>query len=143
MPLLVPSRAKYRKQFKGKRGGNATRNNKISFGTFALKTEDRGFISSRQIEAARRAMTRYTQRGGRIWIRIFPDKPVTKHPAESRMGSGKGDVEGYVAVVKPGNIIFEMGAVTEEVAKEAMRLASHKLPVRVRFIKKGTEFLQV
>src|SRR5919206_308348 len=104
MSLLVPKRVKYRKMFKGKRGGIATRNNFIAFGQFALKTEDRGFISSRQIEAARRAMTRYTQRGGRIWIRIFPDKPVTKHPAESRMGSGKGDVEGYVAVVKPGNI---------------------------------------
>jgi large subunit ribosomal protein L16 len=136
MALLVPRRVKYRKSFKGKRGGNATRGNAISFGQFALKTEDRGFISSRQIESARRAMTRYTQRGGRIWIRIFPFKPITKHPAESRMGSGKGDVEGYVAVVKPGNILFEMGAVTEEVAKEAMRLASHKLPVRTRFITK-------
>jgi len=141
MSLLVPKRAKYRKTFKGKRGGFATRGTMISFGSFALKTEDRGFISSRQIEAARRAMTRYTQRGGRIWIRIFPDKPITKHPAESRMGSGKGDVEGYVAVVKPGNIIFEMGAVTQEIAQEAMRLAAHKLPVRTRFITKETEFV--
>ncbi|OGE30879.1 50S ribosomal protein L16 [Candidatus Daviesbacteria bacterium RIFCSPHIGHO2_01_FULL_44_29] len=143
MALLVPSRAKYRKVFKGKRGGNATRGNAIAFGQFALKSQDRGFISSRQIEAARRAMTRYTQRGGRIWIRIFPDKPITKHPAESRMGSGKGAVEGYVAVVKPGSIIFEMGSVTEEIAKEAMRLASHKLPVITRFITKESEYLQI
>jgi len=142
MALLVPKRAKYRKTFKGKRGGSATRNNAIAFGNFGLKTMDRGFISSRQIEAARRAMTRYTQRGGRIWIRIFPDKPITKHPAESRMGSGKGDVEGYVAVVKPGNIIFEMGAVTVDIAQEAMRLASHKLPVKTRFITKETEYSQ-
>lgn len=142
MSLLVPKRAKYRKTFKGKRGGSATRGNSIAFGGFALKTMDRGFISSRQIEAARRAMTRYTQRGGRIWIRIFPDKPVTKHPAESRMGSGKGDVEGYVAVVKPGNIIFEMGAVTLDIATEAMRLASHKLPVKTRFITKETEYTE-
>ncbi len=127
--------------FKGKRGGIATRNNAINFGQFALKTEESGFVSSRQIEAARRAMTRYTQRGGRIWIRIFPDKPVTKHPAESRMGSGKGEVEGYVAVIKPGNILFEMGAVSEDVAKEAMRLAAHKLPVKTRFITKDTQYV--
>ncbi len=137
MALLVPRRVKYRKAFKGKRGGIATRGSTISFGQFALKTEDRGFISSRQIESARRAMTRYTQRGGRIWIRIFPYKPITKHPAESRMGSGKGDVEGYVAVVKPGNILFEIGAVTEVIAREAMRLAAHKLPVKTRFVVKG------
>lgn len=136
MPLLVPKRAKYRKMFKGKRGGFATRGAILSFGSFGLKSEGRGFVSSRQIEAARRAMTRYTQRGGRYWIRIFPDKPITKHPAESRMGSGKGDVEGYVAVVKPGNIIFEMGAVTQEVAQEALRLAAHKLPLKTRFISK-------
>src|SRR3989338_1154290 len=141
MALLVPSRAKYRKVFKGKRGGNATRGNAIAFGQFALKSQECVWISSRQIEAARRAMTRYTQRGGRIWIRIFPDKPITKHPAESRMGSGKGDVEGYVAVVKPGNILFEMGAVSEDVAREAMRLASHKLPVKTRFITKHTEHI--
>lgn len=139
MSLLVPRRVKYRKVFKGKRTGIATRGASIAFGQFALKTEECGFISSRQIEAARRAMTRYTQRGGRVWIRIFPDKPITRHPAESRMGSGKGDVEGYVAVVKPGNILFEMGAVAEDIAKEAMRLASHKLPVKTRFIIKGAE----
>ncbi len=139
MALLVPRRVKFRKTFRGKRGGIATRGNAISFGTFALKSEDRGWVTSRQVEAARRAMTRYTQRGGRIWIRIFPDKPITKHPAESRMGSGKGEVEGYVAVVKPGSILFEMGAVSEEVAKEAMRLAAHKLPLKTRFISKGAE----
>lgn len=142
MALLVPKRAKYRKAFKGQRPGVATRGNQINFGSFALKSLDRGFVSSRQIEAARRAMTRYTQRGGRIWIRIFPDKPVTKHPAESRMGSGKGDVEGYVAVVKPGSIIFEMGAVTAVVAQEAMRLAAHKLPLKTKFITKETEYAQ-
>lgn len=137
MALLVPKRAKYRKMFKGKRTGVATRNNKLSFGNFGLKAMECGFISSRQIESARRAMTRYTARGGRIWIRIFPDKPVTKHPAESRMGSGKGDVAGYVAVVKPGNILFEMGAVTLVVAQEATRLAAHKLPVKTKFITRG------
>ncbi len=142
MALLVPKRAKYRKAFKGKRAGKATRGNSIAFGSSALKSMGRGFISSRQIEAARRAVTRYTQRGGRIWIRIFPDKPITKHPAESRMGSGKGDVEGYVAVVKPGSIIFEMGAVTEVIAAEAMRLAAHKLPIKVRFITKENEYAQ-
>lgn len=137
MALLQPRRVKYRKAFKGKRGGVATRGNAISFGTFALKSEGRGFITSRQIEAARRAMAHYTQRGGRIWIRIFPDKPITKHPAESRMGSGKGEVEGYVAVVKPGSILFEMGAISEEIAKEAMRLAAHKIGIKTKFVSKG------
>lgn len=140
MPLLVPSRVKYRKTFKGKNRGVAQRGNTISFGQFALKTEERGWISSRQLEAARRAMTRYTQRGGRIWIRIFPDKPITKHPAESRMGGGKGAVEEYVAVVKPGHVIFEMGAVAEPIAREAMRLASHKLPMKTKFVTKDTEY---
>lgn len=134
MALLVPSRAKFRKTFRGKRGGVASRGSTLSFGTFGLKSEEAGWISSRQIEAARRAVTRYTARGGRLWIRIFPDKPVTKHPAEARMGSGKGAVIGYVAVVRPGNLIFEMGAVSEAVAKEALRLASHKLPLKTRFI---------
>ncbi len=137
MALLVPARVKFRKAFRGKRGGVATRGNNISFGSFALKSEDSAWISARQIEAARRAMTKFTQRGGRIWIRIFPDKPITKHPAEARMGSGKGDVVGYVAVVKPGTILFEMGAVTEEIAREAMRLAAHKLPIKTRFAMKG------
>ena len=136
MSLLVPKRVKYRKAFRGKRGGIATRNNAIAFGSFALKSEEAGWVTSRQIEAARRAMTKFTQRGGRIWIRIFPDKPITKHPAEARMGSGKGDVIGYVAVVKPGTVIFEMGAVTEDIAKEAIRLAAHKLALKSRFVTK-------
>lgn len=136
MALLTPKRVKFRKAFRGKRGGVATRNNALVFGSFGLKSEDAGWVTSRQIEAARRAMTRFTQRGGRIWIRIFPDKPITKHPAEARMGSGKGDVVGYVAVVKPGTILFEMGAVGETIAREAMRLASHKLAIGTKFITK-------
>jgi len=137
MALLQPKRTKHRKAFRGKRGGVATRGNALSFGNFGLKAKQAGWLTSRQLEAARRAMAHYTQRGGRIWIRVFPDKPVTKHPAESRMGSGKGDVEGYVAVVKRGQLIFEMGAVTKEIAHEALRLASHKLPIDTRLIERG------
>lgn len=140
MALLVPRRVKYRKAFRGKRAGVATRGNQINFGSYALKAIEVGWLTSRQIEAARRAMTRYTQRGGRIWIRVFPDKPVTRHPAESRMGSGKGEVEGYVATVKPGGVIFEMGAVPKGIAQEAMRLAAHKLPIKTRFIDKEAEY---
>ncbi len=136
MALLQPKRTKHRKMFKGTRGGIATRGEKLAFGTYGLKAMECAFISSKQIESARRAMAHFTQRGGRIWIRIFPDKPITKHPAESRMGSGKGDVVGYVAVVKPGQLIFEIGAVTEEIAQEALRLASHKLPIDTRFVGK-------
>lgn len=136
MALLQPKKSKYRKMFKGKRGGVATRSNSLSFGTFGLKSMEAGWLTARQIEAARRAMAHFTQRGGRIWIRVFPDKPVTKHPAESRMGSGKGDVEGYVAVVKPGQLIFEMGAVVKVIAEEALRLAAHKLPVGTKFVEK-------
>lgn len=136
MALLQPKRTKHRKTFKGKRTGIATRGSSISFGQYGLKAMEAGWLSSRQLESARRAMAHYTQRGGRIWIRAFPDKPVTKHPAESRMGSGKGDVEGYVAVMKPGQLIFEMGAVTEEIAREAMRLAAHKLPLETKFVDK-------
>lgn len=134
MALLQPKRRKYRKDFKGRMKGIASRSNALAFGQFGLKAMACGWLSARQIESARRAMTNYTQRGGRIWIRVFPDKPVTKHPAESRMGSGKGDVEGYVAVVRPGQLIFEMGAVTEVIAKEAFRLASHKLPISTKVI---------
>lgn len=137
MALLQPKRTKHRKTFKGKRGGVATRGNTLSFGSFGLKAMEAGWISARQLEAARRAMAHYTQRGGRIWIRVFPDKPITKHPAESRMGSGKGDVEGYVAVVKPGQLIFEMGAIAKEIAEEALRLAAHKLPMATKFVEKG------
>ena len=134
MALLQPKRTKHRKVFKGTRGGIATRGNSLSFGTFGIKSMEAGFLTSRQLESARRAMAHFTQRGGRIWMRVFPDKPVTKHPAESRMGSGKGDVEGYVAVVKPGQLIFEMGAVTAEIANEALRLAAHKLPVATKVV---------
>ncbi|MBI4035515.1 50S ribosomal protein L16 [Candidatus Daviesbacteria bacterium] len=136
MALLQPKRTKYRKTFKGTRGGVATRGNSLAFGAFGLKSMEAGFITARQLESARRAMAHFTQRGGRIWIRVFPDKPITKHPAESRMGSGKGDVEGYVAVVKPGSLIFEMGAVAKEIAEEALRLASHKLPVDTKFVER-------
>lgn len=136
MALLVPKRVKHRKAFRGKRGGVAMRGNTLSFGSFGLKSLDAGWISSRQLEAARRAITHFTSRGGRLWIRIYPDKPITKHPAEARMGSGKGDVIGYVAVVKPGTIIFELGAVSGEIAAEAMRLAAHKLPVKTRIVSK-------
>ena len=116
--------------------GNAYRGTKISFGEFGLLTEDMGWISSREIEAARRAITHYTQRGGRLWIRIFPDKPITKKPAETRMGSGKGDVYEFVAPVKPGRILFEMGGVTQDIAYSALRLASHKLHVKTRIVAK-------
>lgn len=136
MALLQPKRSKHRKTFKGKRTGVATRANSIAFGQYGLKAMEAGWLSSKQLEAARRAMAHYTQRGGRIWIRVFPDKPVTKHPAESRMGSGKGDVEGYVAVVKRGTFIFEMGAVSKEVAEEALRLAAHKLPIQSKIYEK-------
>jgi large subunit ribosomal protein L16 len=135
--MLIPKRQKYRKQMRGSMKGNDTRGTKLSFGDYGLQTEDMGWITSRQIEAARRAITHYTQRGGRIWIKIFPDKPITKKPAEVRMGGGKGDIAEYVAPVKPGRIIFEMAGVSREVAREALRLASHKLPVKTRILVKG------
>ena len=134
--MLVPRRAKYRKQQRGSLKGNAYRGTKISFGEFGLLSEDAGWISSREIEAARRAITHYTSRGGRVWIRIFPDKPITKKPAETRMGSGKGDVFEFVAPVKPGRMLFEMGGVTQEIAFSALRLASHKLHVKTRIVAK-------
>jgi len=136
MALLQPKMLKHRKQFRGKRGGVATRGSSLSFGSFGLKAMESGWLSARQLEAARRAMAHFTQRGGRIWIRVFPSKPITKHPAESRMGSGKGDVEGYVAVIKPGQLIFEMGAVGKIVAEEALRLAAHKLPIETKFVER-------
>lgn len=135
--MLVPKRAKFRKQFRGTMGRIDTRGTSINFGEYGLKAQASGWVTSRQIEAARRAMTHYTKRGGRIWIRIFPDKPVSRKPAETRMGSGKGDVFEYVAVVKTGRILFEMGAVDEQTAKEAMRLASHKLPIKTRFVQRA------
>ncbi|OGH03035.1 MAG: 50S ribosomal protein L16 [Candidatus Levybacteria bacterium RIFCSPHIGHO2_01_FULL_37_17] len=134
--MLVPRRAKYRKQMRGKMKGDSHRGTTVSFGDFGLMSEDTAWVSSRQIEAARRAITHYTQRGGRVWIRIFPDKPITKKPAETRMGSGKGDVAGFVAVVKPGRILFEMGGTTKEIAIEALRLAGHKLNVKTKVVEK-------
>jgi len=132
--MLMPRRAKHRKSFRGKRTGIATRGVNIDFGEFGLKATTCGWVSSRQIEAARRALTHYVKRGGRIWIRIFPDKPVTRKPPETRMGSGKGDIHEYVAVVRPGRILFEMGGIPQVDAKEAMRLAAAKLPVRTKFM---------
>jgi len=134
--MLVPKRAKFRKQMRGTMKGNAYRGIKISFGEFGLISEGTSWVTSRQIEAARRAITHYTQRGGRVWIRIFPDKPITKKPAETRMGSGKGDVYEFVAPVAPGRVLFEMGGVTKDVAFSALRLAAHKLNVKTRIIEK-------
>ena len=132
--MLSPRRTKFRKQQRGRMEGLATRGSTLNFGDFALQAHEPAWITSRQIEASRRAMTRYIRRGGQIWIRIFPDKPVTMRPAETRMGSGKGNPEFWVAVVKPGRILFEIGGVTEEIAREAMRLASFKLPIKTKFI---------
>lgn len=134
--MLVPKRAKYRKQMRGTMKGNAYRGIKMTYGDFGLMSTGTAWISSRQIEAARRAITHYTQRGGRIWIRIFPDKPITKKPPEVRMGSGKGDVQGFVAPVAPGRILFEMGGVPKEVAVSALTLAAHKLGVKTRIVEK-------
>ena len=135
--LLAPSRYKYRKQHRGRMRGNAMRGNTLSFGEFGLQALEPCWMSSRQIESARIALTRFMKRGGKVWIRVFPDKPITAKPAETRQGSGKGAVDHYVAVVKPGRIIFEIGGVSEEIAKEAVRLAGHKLPVKTRFLVRG------
>jgi large subunit ribosomal protein L16 len=132
--MLSPRRTKFRKQHRGRMKGLAQRGNTINFGDFALQAIEPSWITSRQIEAARRAMTRYVRRGGKIWIRLFPDKPVTMRPAETRMGSGKGNPEYWVAVVKPGRIMFEIAGVPEETAREAMRLAAQKLPIKTKFI---------
>jgi large subunit ribosomal protein L16 len=137
--MLMPRRVKHRKVMRGRMSGVAKGGSSIAFGDYGMMTEEPAWITSRQIESARRAMTRYVKRGGKIWIRIFPDKPVTKKPAEVRMGSGKGAPDHWVAVVKPGRILFEMSGVPEAEAAEAMRLASHKLPVDVKFvIREGT-----
>ena len=133
MPLM-PKRTKHRKMQKGRMRGKATRGNKVTDGEYGIQAVTSGLITSNQIEAARIAMTRYTKRGGKVWIDIFPDKPITKKPAETRMGSGKGNPEYWVAVVKPGRVLFEIGGVSEEVAREALRLASHKLPVVTKII---------
>ena len=128
--MLQPKQTKYKKQHKGRNRGLAARGNRVSFGDFGLKVLERGRITARQIEAARRAMTRYVKRGGKIWIRVFPDKPITKKPLEVRQGKGKGNVEYWVALVQPGSVLFEMEGITKEVAQEAFRLASNKLPVK-------------
>src|SRR5437660_7219906 len=135
--LLAPSRTKYRRQHRGRMKGQAQRGNSIAFGEFALQALEPSWLEARQIESARIALTRFMKRGGKVWIRVFPDKPITAKPAETRMGSGKGAVDHWVAVVKPGRIIFEIGGVSEEIAKEAVRLAGHKLPIKCRFITRG------
>ena len=137
--MLIPKRVKHRKQFRGRMKGRAMRGNKVAHGDFGLVALEPSWITNRQIEAARIAMTRYIKRGGKVWIKIFPDKPITAKPAGVRMGSGKGSPEKWVAVVRPGRVMFEMNGVPAVVAREAMRLASHKLPIKTRFVVKGKE----
>ena len=137
--MLMPKRVKFRRVQRGRLKGKASRGTELAYGNYGLVATEPAWITSNQIEAARIAMTRYIRRGGKVWIKIFPDKPITEKPAETRMGSGKGSHEYGVAVVKPGRILFEMEGVAEEVAKEAMRLAGHKLPIKTKFISKGTE----
>ena len=136
--MLLPKRVKYRRVHRGRLTGKATRGNKITYGEYGLVATEPAWLTSNQIEAARIAMTRYTKRGGQVWIKIFPDKPVTEKPAETRMGSGKGSPEYWVAVVKPGRVMFEIAGVSEEIAREALRLASHKLPVKCKIVAKET-----
>ena len=135
--MLMPKKVKYRKQQRGKNRGIASRGATIAFGDYGLQAIERGWLTARQIEAARIAMTRYVKRGGKIWIRVFPDKPITKKPLETRMGKGKGNPEAWVAVVRPARILYEMEGVPEDVAREAMRLAAHKLPIKVKFVTRG------
>ncbi len=137
--MLLPKRVKYRRVHRGRMKGVATRGNKVNQGDFGIQALEPSWITSNQIEAARIAMTRYIKRGGKVWIKIFPDKPVTEKPAETRMGSGKGSPEYWVAVVKPGRVLFEIAGVSEELAREAFRLASHKLPIKTKFVKRETE----
>ena len=134
--MLLPKRVKYRRVHRGRLTGKAMRGNTVTYGDYGLQATEPAWISSRQIEAARIAMTRYIKRGGQVWIKIFPDKPVTEKPAETRMGSGKGSPEYWVAVVKPGRVLFEIAGVSEEAAREAMRLAMHKLPIKCKFVSK-------
>ncbi len=141
--MLMPKRVKRRRVHRGRMKGKALRGNKVAYGEYGLATTECGWITSRQIEAARIAMTRYIKRGGQVWIDIFPHKPVTKKPADTRMGSGKGSPEFWVAVVKPGRVMFEIAGVSEEIAKEALRLASHKLPVKCKFLRKGEQLTGV
>ena len=135
--MLSPKRVKHRKQHRGRRGGASRGQVKVQFGEYGLKSLEQGWLTNRQIEAARIAMTRKIKRGGKVWINVFPDKPVTKKPAETRMGTGKGNVEYYVAVVKPGRILYEMEGVTDEIAKKAFHLAAHKLPIATKVVKRG------
>jgi large subunit ribosomal protein L16 len=138
--MLMPKKVKFRKQQRGRMTGKAWRGSSLAFGEYGLKALECGWITARQIEAARIAMTRFIKRGGKVWIRMFPDKPITKKPAETRMGSGKGNPEGWVAVVKPGKVMFELAGVPEDLAKDAMRLAGHKLPIRTKFVfREGAE----
>ena len=137
--MLMPKRVKYRRVQRGRMTGKALRGNKVTYGEFGLQAQEPAWITSNQIEAARIAMTRYTKRGGKVWIKIFPDKPVTEKPAGTRMGSGKGAPEYWVAVVKPGRVLFEIAGVSEEVAREALRLASHKLPCKTKFVARETK----
>ena len=139
--MLLPKRVKYRRVHRGRLKGKAYRGNKVTYGDFGLQALEPSWITSNQIEAARIAMTRYIKRGGQVWIKIFPDKPITEKPAETRMGSGKGSPEYWVAVVKPGRVLFEIKGVTEEVAREAMRLAMHKLPIKCKFVKRKSRRL--
>lgn len=132
--MMQPKRTKFRKQFKGRNRGLATSGASVAFGVYGLQAQDRGRVTARQIEAARRAMTRYVKRGGKIWIRIFPDKPISQKPLEVRMGSGKGNVEYWVAEIKPGRVLYEMEGVTEQIAREAFRLAAAKLPLKTTFV---------
>jgi large subunit ribosomal protein L16 len=134
--MLAPKRVKHRKQHRGRRGGLSRGQVNVQFGEYGLKTLECGWLTNRQIEAARVAMTRKIRRGGKVWINVFPDKPVTKKPAETRMGSGKGSPEGWVAVVKPGRVMFELAGVSESLARDAMRLAGHKLPVKTKFVRR-------
>ena len=137
--MLIPKRVKHRKQFRGRMKGTAQRGNKVAHGDYGLVALEPAWITNRQIEAARIAMTRYIKRGGKFWIKFFPEKPITAKPAETRMGSGKGSPEYWVAVVKPGRVLFEMGGVNPTIAREAMRLAGHKLPIKTKFVVKGQE----
>ena len=140
--MLLPKRVKYRRVMRGRMKGTATRGNTLTYGKFGLQALEPSWITSNQIEAARIAMTRYIKRGGQVWIKIFPDKPVTEKPAETRMGSGQGSPEYWVAVVKPGRVLFEIDGVSEEIAREAMRLASHKLPIKCKFVSREAEEME-
>ena len=135
--MLMPKKVKYRKQQRGRRKGKAWRGSSIAFGQYGLKAIECGWLTDKQIEAARVAVTRFIKRGGKIWVRVFPDKPITKKPAETRMGKGKGPPEGWVAVIKPGRVLYEMEGVTPEEAREALRLASHKIGIRTMFVRRG------